>query len=443
MLPQSLTSTTSFIDLLMDAVCVVDTAGRFVYVSAACERIFGYTQQEMVGRAMIEMVAPEDRARTLQAAGRIMEGHPMPHFENRYVRKDGRIVHIQWSARWSEEERLRIAVAHDITESKRNEALQAALYAISEAAHASGDVVALIGQVHTTVGALLGTPGLSVALAGDAGALEFVYHADQPGQPPTEPAAAVRDLCAHVVHSRAPSASADGAAPPGGPDAAASAGLCAWLAVPLDTQSATIGALAVHSGPGCTPLSTGDTELLQFVATQVATAIQRKQLHARLSHMAQYDELTGLPNRRLLYDRAATAIARARRQQGQLALLYLDLDGFKHVNDTFGHATGDLVLREFAMRTMECVRGVDTVARLGGDEFVVLLDSVTLPEHATLVADKIRATVRQPIDIGESRVLHMVPSVGIALYPEHGTTLEQLLRHADAAMYIAKHGPAR
>lgn len=436
MLPKSLTSTTSFIDLLLDAVCVVDADGRFIYVSAAFERIFGYTPQEIIGRQMIDLVAPEDRERTRQAASRIMDGHPLLNFENRYVRKDGGIVHIMWSARWSEEEQLRIAVARDITANKRNEALQAALYAISEAAHAAGDVVALIGQVHATVDTLLAAPGMSVALAGDGGELEFVYHAGQLGQPAGEPEPALRALCSEVVRSRAPVAQA-----PRQAGAGAEPQSCSWLGVPLDTQSATIGALAVHSGPGCTQLSAGDIELLQFVAAQVATAIQRKQLHARLSHMAQYDELTGLPNRRLLYDRIGTAIARARRVEGRMALLYLDLDGFKEVNDMFGHATGDLVLKEFAARTMQCVRGTDTVARLGGDEFVVLLDALALPEHASQVADKVRETVRQPIDIGQGRVLRMLPSVGVALYPDHGTTLEQLMRHADAAMYAAKHAP--
>ncbi|HEU4852047.1 MAG TPA: diguanylate cyclase [Telluria sp.] len=437
MLPNTLTSTTSFIDLLLDAVCVVDAEGRFVYVSAACERIFGYRQDEMVGMQMIDLVAPEDRERTLETARRIMAGHPMPHFENRYVRKDGRIVHILWSARWSEAEQVRIAVAHDITASKRTEAMQAALYAISEAAHSSGDVLALVRQIHATVGTLLPAPGFSVALAGADGSLDFAYHADQIGQPPVEPSAVARALCADVIGLRAPVVLG-----PDQPGCAGDPALCSWLGVPLNTESDTIGVLAVHSGPGCTPFSASDTELLQFVSTQVATAIQRKKLHARLSHMAQYDELTGLPNRRLLYDRIETSIARARRQQGCLAVLYLDLDGFKKVNDMFGHAVGDLVLREVSGRLMQCVRGVDTVARLGGDEFVVLLDSVVRYRDASLVADKIRDVVRQPMDIGENRSLRMTPSVGIALYPEHGATIEQLFRYADAAMYAAKNNPS-
>jgi len=124
----------SFTDLLLDAVCMVDVNGRFVFVSAACERIFGYTQEEMIGMVMLDLVAPADRQRTIAAAQAIMNGHAQVHFENRYNRKDGRVAHIMWSARWSATDQLRVAVARDITTLKQTQAKQAALYAISEAA---------------------------------------------------------------------------------------------------------------------------------------------------------------------------------------------------------------------------------------------------------------------------------------------------------------------
>lgn len=101
----------SYIDLLLDAVCAVDKQGRFVFVSAACERIFGYTPDELIGQPMIDLVHPADRQRTLDAAREIMGGEPKLNFENRYLRKDGRVAHILWSARWSEVDQLRIAVA--------------------------------------------------------------------------------------------------------------------------------------------------------------------------------------------------------------------------------------------------------------------------------------------------------------------------------------------
>src|SRR3569833_1780450 len=154
----------NFTDLLLDAVCAVDAEGRFVFDSAACERIFGYAPTEMIGRVMIEMVHSEDRAWFLKMASQVMAGHPMTHFENRNVRKDEQIVLIMWSARWSEADQLRIAVAHDITERKHVEAMQAALYAISEAAHATEDLPALLQKIHQIIGELLPATNFLVAL---------------------------------------------------------------------------------------------------------------------------------------------------------------------------------------------------------------------------------------------------------------------------------------
>ncbi|RLM52858.1 PAS domain S-box protein, partial [Halobellus sp. Atlit-31R] len=127
-------SENSLTDLLLDAVCVVDAAGIFRFVSAAGERIFGYTPQEMTGRAVLDLVLPADRERTRAAAAAVMDGRPHLDFENRYVRKDGGIVHVMWSARWCEAEGVRVAVARDVTQLKRTQAMQAAMYAISEAA---------------------------------------------------------------------------------------------------------------------------------------------------------------------------------------------------------------------------------------------------------------------------------------------------------------------
>ena len=142
----------AFIDLLLDAVCVVDSTGTFVYVSAACERIWGYKPHELIGTPMINLVFPGDRERTLLAANEIMAGAHKLNFENRYVRKDGQIAHMLWSARWSPTHQLRIAVARDITERKQAESRQSALFAISEAAQAAEDLLALFKHVHQLIG---------------------------------------------------------------------------------------------------------------------------------------------------------------------------------------------------------------------------------------------------------------------------------------------------
>ena len=427
-------------DLLLDAVCVVDAAGRFVYVSAASERIFGYTPEEMIGRAMIEMVAPEDRARTLLAAQAIMFGQHNTHFENRYLRKDGQTVHIRWSARWSEADQLRIAVAHDVSDRKRAESMQAALYAISEAAHFAEDLPALFQRIHQIVGELLPAQNFFVALYdGKTGELSFPYHVDEYDQAPAPGRLDSGTLSAEVIRSGQPLllTPETAIALPDRLQSVTGRDSLYWLGVPLTVRDGTIGALVVQSYSGATRYTEDDKELLQFVSTQVAAAIERKQLHTRLQHNAQYDQLTDLPNRELLHDRLRTAIARARRDHERLALLYLDMDNFKLVNDSLGHAAGDLLLQSVAERLKRCVRESDTVARVGGDEFVVLLEGIRLPEHACMVAQKIRISLNQPLELA-GHGLRILPSIGIALYPEQGDEATQLLQRADAAMYIAK-----
>ncbi|MBP5087480.1 diguanylate cyclase [Pseudomonas chlororaphis] len=430
----------SFIDLLLDAVCAVDVEGRFVFVSAACERIFGYTPDELVGRRMIELVHPADRARTLQAADRIMAGEPMPNFENRYLRKDGQVAHILWSARWSEVDQLRIAVARDITERKQAESRQAALYAISEAAHAAEDLLALFGRVHRIIGEWLPALNFSVALYDEqCQALSFPYHVDDRERCPEQPGTVTGSLCAEVIRSGQPLLLTPGnyGPLPALPDAVADQHSPCWLGVPLNSQKGTIGALIVKSAPGDERYTEQDKELLQYVCAQLATAIERKQLHARLQYMAQYDQLTLLPNRELLRERLRSALARARRESGRMALLYVDLDRFKQVNDTFGHAVGDMLLQAVANRLKACVRESDTVARIGGDEFVVLLGCIQHAEDAGIVAGKIRQALNEPLRL-DGHQLSILPSIGIGLFPEHGHDEKQLFKHADEAMYTAK-----
>ena len=156
-----------------------------------------------------------------------------------------------------------------------------------------------------------------------------------------------------------------------------------------------------------------------------------------LAYAAGHDALTGLPNRNLLKDRTRLAIARAQRKHESFALLFLDLDRFKEINDTMGHASGDAVLLDVAHRLTGCVREEDTIARMGGDEFVVLLDGPTHEKQVKAVADKILDTLRKPYHLGaQSRSISV--SIGASLYPGDGRDTESLLVHADTAMYRAK-----
>ncbi len=164
---------------------------------------------------------------------------------------------------------------------------------------------------------------------------------------------------------------------------------------------------------------------------------EARAMSQRMSHLAQHDGLTGLPNRLLLGDRLARAIETARRHDGSLAVLFLDVDRFKSVNDSLGHTAGDQVLQSVARRLVGCVRGSDTVSRQGGDEFVVLLSEVTRAEDASASAAKLLAEIAVPHVIG-GRDLHVTASVGIAVFPADGNDADTLLEVADRALIRAK-----
>jgi diguanylate cyclase (GGDEF)-like protein len=163
-------------------------------------------------------------------------------------------------------------------------------------------------------------------------------------------------------------------------------------------------------------------------------------MSVRMSYLAQHDSLTGLPNRMLLNDRLTQAIALARRHRQSLAVLYVDVDHFKHVNDSLGHAIGDRLLQLIARRLVACVRSSDTVSRLGGDEFVVLLSEVACAADAARSADRILAAMSRAQRI-DQQDLHVTVSLGIGVYPDDGTDAETLLKKADIALLRAKaHG---
>ncbi len=173
-------------------------------------------------------------------------------------------------------------------------------------------------------------------------------------------------------------------------------------------------------------------------ASKIARDItQRKGSQERIQYLAHYDSLTGLPNRTLLADRMKIAIGNAARYSKRLALLFVDLDRFKLVNDSLGHEIGDKLLKVAAERMQSTIRHIDTISRLGGDEFIVLLSQIVAAEDAARVAEKLIAAVSEPYRIEEHELL-LTASVGISIYPESGTEANSLLRNADTSMYSAK-----
>ena len=374
------------------------------------------------------------------------------------------------------------ALQAEVVERERAERLQTALYRITALAsrHESDDDARFYADVHTIVSELIDARNFYIALWDEAtDETSFPYSVDE-RTPVRSPRHAGHGLTEYVLHSGQPllatesvmrELNAVGATLPGQHSASC------WLGVPMMVDDAPVGVIAVQSYRPDVRYTHRDLELLSFVGTHIATALGRRragaalrqayldlehrvsertrelglanetlrqQISARegverqLKHQALHDSLTGLPNRQYLLDRLVASMAQYGAQPERLfAVLFLDLDRFKVINDSEGHLVGDALLREAAKRIGECVRNPDVLARLGGDEFAVLLERIRSVEDAIQVAERIMQVLDQPFFI-EGRELHSSASVGIAVAQPHYTSAEEILRDADAAMYRAK-----
>jgi two-component system, cell cycle response regulator len=211
------------------------------------------------------------------------------------------------------------------------------------------------------------------------------------------------------------------------------------LATPLRSMGAVIGVLALYGREGGRPFDATDDDALRTLAGQAGAAIDNVQLHEEAERLSTTDGLTGLWNFRYLSSSLAREIERSTRFQRPLAVLMLDLDHFKQVNDTHGHARGDSVLRELAERVQEQIREVDTFARYGGEEFVVVLPETSVEGAAQLAERICEAVRREPFRSEGEEPLDITVSVGGAAYPEHGASAATLMRAADRALYVAKN----
>ena len=202
-----------------------------------------------------------------------------------------------------------------------------------------------------------------------------------------------------------------------------------------ETQFRTGAGGTLHVLESVYPLRDGQGRITHFM--HFLQDLSLLKLSETLKNLAFYDSLTGLPNRNLFHDRLATAMATARRTRQGFAVLSVDIDHFKRVNDSFGHDAGDELLRQIAARLQACLRKTDTVARMGGDEFVAILEQILDPELATKMADKLLAGCCGDYELRGNR-LRVTMSVGLSLYPRDGQEADILLKRADLAMYRAK-----
>jgi diguanylate cyclase (GGDEF)-like protein/PAS domain S-box-containing protein len=414
-----LDSFSEYVDLLLDAICAVDEDSKIIYVSKGAHRVFGYPPDELIGKRMLELLHPEDHDKTQQSINTVMQDKHVLDFENRYIRKDGQVVHLLWSTSWSDTHKMRLGVARDITRIKAAEAMQNSLIAISDTAHRTNGIKQICQQIlfHLDSHISIATFCIAVSPINDVkwqtvfesvGGCMSMLKNEVKLRVATE-----NEIALELVDDKL------------------------MLLVPLVFDEESQGIIALALMDEDYSLNENDRALLTFTALQVATAIERHQRFERLQHLALYDALTGLPNRELFQDRVQRSLLRAKREQTHFALMYMDLDKFKEANDTFGHAAGDNLLKQAADRIINCVRETDTVVRFGGDEFVVLLDSVENRSGAFGVAEKIRLVLSEPYE-WQGHKIELSVSIGISMFPEQGEQITQLIAAADEAMYKAK-----
>ncbi|MFW5826607.1 MAG: diguanylate cyclase domain-containing protein [Alkalispirochaeta sp.] len=223
----------------------------------------------------------------------------------------------------------------------------------------------------------------------------------------------------------------------------------ATLSVPLRVGDQTLGYFNLDNFADPTAFSSEDKEIAAAIGAQVSVALYRLVLEHRLreerkryQHMAHHDPLTDLGNRRLFMESLSRALSVAARQSSRVGVLFVDMNKFKAVNDSYGHDAGDFVLTETARRIRSCVRNGDVPARLGGDEFGVILMDIRGEEAAQAIHDKIQHALRSPMQFREQEII-VSASIGVAIYPDDATDLDGLLRCGDSSMYREKSGPTQ
>ena len=423
---------------------VLGVEGGITYVNDHLVQTSGWPRAELLGRDWFELFSPSPgEARAAWRAG-LAGGEPPRGFESELVLRGGERRLVAWDAVALRDARGALTgcawLGSDITERRRAETLQSALYRVTEQAAATRDLPELCAAAHAIVGELMDARNFFVALHDEASdQLDYIYFVDEcEPQPPPEPAG--RSLTAFVLRTGQPQL-----VPParfhelvqGGEVELVGAPSLDWLGVPLKGGGRVFGALVVQSYREGTRFDQRQLEVLTFVSQHIGTALERKMAEEAIRHHAYHDPLTRLPNRLLFRDRLAQALALAERREELLAGMFLDLDRFKNINDTLGHAAGDRLLQEVGRRLTRRLRDGDTVARLGGDEFMLVLPGLQHAEDAARLGREILEVLQPAVEL-DGHELRVTGSLGVALFPHDGRDVETLVKHADIALYRAK-----
>ena len=391
-----------------DAIISKTLDGTVVSWNASAERIYGYCASEMLGRPISILFPPERADEMPLILERLQRGERIEHFETVRMRKDGRRVDVSLTSSLIRDAIGEVigvsAIARDISGRKRaEEALrdkEARIRRLVDANIIGIFIGDLSGRISEANDAFLKISGYSRE---DVLAGKFRWTDMTPSQYDAADRHALEEL--------------------------KKTGRC----TPFEKEYIRKDGSLIPVLLACALFEGSQDEGVSFVLDLT----ERKQAEARIHHLADHDALTGLPNRALLQDRMRQAIAFAHRNRRRVAILFIDLDYFKNINDSLGHHIGDQVLKMTAMRLQQCLREGDSVARLGGDEFVLILPLLGDSTDAARVARKALDTLAQPFSV-EVNELHLSGSIGISLYPDDGLDVDALMRTADTAMYHAK-----
>lgn len=447
--------TQELIEVLPNPVYFKGTDGRYLGVNKAWENYFGMPRQAFLGKTVHELYPGDpETAQRLDADDRALWNHPGTKvYETTITTPDGKVRNtIYYKATFTGDDGGTaglIGTIVDITERKQAElrlALEHAVARLLSDSDRSDDVISqLIQIIGEALGCACGAywssdPHEQVMVCAEtwsvpsAEVVEFAASSRQLRHPLHLPGG----LFMRVWSSGEPVWVDDVTRETGFRRAAlaAKAGLRGAFAFPVRSGTDILGVMEFFSHASRPP----DEALLRTtiaIGSQIGLFMARRQAEDRVRHLATYDELTGVVNRNMFGQRLDHALAQARRNDQPFSVLFLDLDRFKNINDTFGHDAGDGVLREVAERLRGCLRESDTVGRFGGDEFLVLLEAMPQPTHSAVVAQKLLAAIARPFTI-DAQDFQLTASIGISTYPADGEDAQSLLKNADTAMYRAK-----
>ncbi len=408
-----LTEQAALLDLAHDAIVVRDMQGRILFWSHGAELLYGWPAKEALGQSANKLLESDFHIYSEELEAQLLENG---HWEGEAVQYTRACVRLNVSMRWVLQRDASgapvqiLTITNDISERKRTEE---ALFVEKERAQVTLNSI--------------GDAVICTDISGNVTFLNLVAEKmtgwawqEAAGRPMAE-VFCILDATTREVSPNPMN-----------------------LAMLQDrTSSLPPNCILIQRGGAEIPIEDSVSPIHNREGQVTGAVIVFRDMSAaramtvQMTHSAQHDFLTGLPNRMLLNDRISQAIALAPRHAKSIAVLFLDLDGFKHINDSLGHSIGDKLLQSIAKRLVECVRGADTVSRQGGDEFVVLLSELEHPEDAAITARRMLHAVAEahPID---SHDLHVTTSIGVSVFPDDGRNAEVLIKNADTAMYQAK-----